>query len=47
MMDLPFISILGPFGSNQLITALDAIDAEARTAIGSYEHGNLPHFAVM
>jgi hypothetical protein len=47
MMDLPLISILGPFGGNQLITALDAVDAEARTAIGSYENGNLPRFDIM
>ena len=29
MMDLPLIPILGPFGGNQLIAALNALGAEA------------------
>ena len=33
MMDLLLISILGPFGGNQLITALNALYSEAGTTI--------------
>ncbi len=34
MTYLPLIPILGPFGRNQLIVALSAICAEARTTFG-------------
>jgi len=44
MTDLPLIPILGPFGGNQLVTALDARHPELGTTIGQYRrHGNLPH----
>jgi hypothetical protein len=36
--------ILRPFGSNQLITTLDAGHPKPGTTIGQYRrHGNLPH----
>ena len=42
-MDLPLIPILGPFGGNQLITALDARYPVFGTPTGQYRrHGNLP-----
>jgi hypothetical protein len=40
MTYLPFISILGPFGGNQLIVALNAICPEARTTFGCYHPHN-------
>jgi hypothetical protein len=45
MMDLPLISILGPFGCNQLIPALSALHPEVGTAMGCYRHRNLSAFA--
>jgi hypothetical protein len=36
MMRLPLIPILGPFGGNQLVTALDASHSEFRTPVGQY-----------
>jgi len=34
VMDLPLIPILGPFGGNQLVAALDARHPEFGTPIG-------------
>jgi hypothetical protein len=45
MMDLPLISILGPFGCNQFITALSALHPEVGTAMGRSRHDNLSAFA--
>ena len=43
MTILMLTPILGPFGGNQLITALDARHPEFRTPIGQYRrHGSLP-----
>ena len=47
MTDLPLIPILGPFGGDQLISALNAIYPEAGTTIGYYRHWNLTRFASM
>ena len=42
-MDLPLIPILGPFGRNQLVTALNARHPEFGTRIGQYRrYGKLP-----
>ena len=43
MMDLPLIPILGPFGGDQLVIALDASHPEFGTPIGQYRrHDSLP-----
>jgi hypothetical protein len=43
MTNLPFIPVLGPFGSDQLIVTLSAVHAEGRTMFGYHRrHGNLP-----
>jgi hypothetical protein len=44
MMDLSLIPILGPFGGDQLISALNAVHPEAGTTIGYYRHWNLTRF---
>jgi hypothetical protein len=44
MMNLPLISVLGPFGCNQLILALSALHPEVGTA-RRCRHGNLRAFA--
>jgi hypothetical protein len=36
MMDVPIIPILGPFGSDQIVTTLTAGNPESGTAIGPY-----------
>ena len=43
MVDLALIPILGPFGGNQLVAALDARHPEFGTPMGQYRrHGSLP-----
>jgi hypothetical protein len=39
---MPLIAIRGPFGGNQLITALNAFHPEVGTTIGHYRHGTPP-----
>jgi hypothetical protein len=45
MMDLPLISIFGPFGCNQLIAALSALHPEVGMAMGHCRQANLDAFA--
>ena len=43
MIDLPLIAILGPYGGNQFLAALNALHPKGRTTIGYHRrHGNLP-----
>ena len=43
MIGAPIVQVLGPFGGNQLITALKAAHSEFGTSIAQYRrHGSLP-----